>query len=471
LYPGIWLGSPSPGRVTEWSIGINGHTDYYNFTEPASLPFCDWDCPPEDGTGEHCTVSCTGCGVCSVTYNASADVITGDNTVTFWTSEQIDQFALLAVYENTSMEELQYWVKEGQEYPDTAPYHVYFNESSSSGPIDTGNISAVEYYTYGYPHCPGESGWPDLNGNYIGVPNISKDNNYADVFYGWTEIPPAYIEAPDNCFLYPTLGNDRMMVPVLGIHYSTESVDLVPPYTTGHDPAPNETDVPPDTNIVVHVKDSGTGVNQSTIEMTVEGEPVAPVITGTPADYTVTYDPTANFDSGQVVYVTVDAADLNETPNVMTTDSYSFTIKELKPATSFMIYGWVNDSEGAPVNDPGVNVTNLNTLEIYAVETNASFNYYQVITCSENVSAGDVLHFTVIAETTKEFDYEVTVDDMNRGGFEQNVPGGLNIGESVTLKFTGWKPIGDDCFINCVFSETYHDYAITAVADCDNDKW
>jgi hypothetical protein len=177
------------------------------------------DCPPEDGTGEHCTVSCSGYGVCSVTYNANPYVITGDNNVTYWTSEQIYHVGLLAVYENESMEKLQYWVKEGHEKPDTAPYHVYFNETGNTGPIDTGNISTVEYYSYGYPYCPGAAGWPDLNGNYIGSPNITKNNQYANVFYGWTDIPPAYIDAPDNCFLYSTLGNDRMMVPVLGIHY------------------------------------------------------------------------------------------------------------------------------------------------------------------------------------------------------------------------------------------------------------
>ena len=235
MYPGIWLGSLSPGRVTEWSIEINGHVDYFNFTELGSLPFCNLDCPPEDGTGEHCTVSCTGCGACSVTYNASPYVVTGDNDVTYWTDEQIYQVGLLAVYANESMEKLQYWIKEGQEYPDTAPYHVYFNESSSSGPIDTGNISAVEYYSYGYPHCPGESGWPDLNGNYIGSPNITKNNQYANVLYGWTEIPPAYIDAPDNCFLYPTLGNDRMMASVLMLQYG-ESGPNQPPVADPNGP-------------------------------------------------------------------------------------------------------------------------------------------------------------------------------------------------------------------------------------------
>ena len=98
-------------------------------------------------------------------------------------------------------------------------------------------------------------------------------------------------------------------------------------YTSGHDPAPRAINVPIDTDIVVHVKDDGEGVDQSTIVMTVEGFPVAPDITGTPADYTLTYDPPADFGYEQVVDVTIDASDLNTTPNVMPQDAYSFTAK------------------------------------------------------------------------------------------------------------------------------------------------
>ena len=226
LYPGIWLGSPYPGRVTNWTITINGHTDSYSFTEPESLPFCDWDATPEGSTpeGTGCKVSCTGCGQCFVTYNASPYIVTGDNTITLWTSEQIDQFALLAVYEDESMPEMQYWIKEGHEYPDNAPYFVYFNETVNTGPIDPDNISSVEYYTYAYPHCVGESGWPYLNGNYIDAPNITYNNNYDDVLYYWTNIPPRYITSSSNYFHYPTLGNDRLMVPILVLKYGTSDL-------------------------------------------------------------------------------------------------------------------------------------------------------------------------------------------------------------------------------------------------------
>ena len=84
----------------------------------------------------------------------------------------------------------------------------------------------------------------------------------------------------------------------------------------------------------------------------------------------------------------------------------------------FLINGRVNCTNGNPVNDPSVTVTNLNTGEVFIAETNASSNYYQVITSSLNVSAGDVLHFNV---SNREFDHPVTPAEMNAGGFEQNV--------------------------------------------------
>lgn len=105
-----------------------------------------------------------------------------------------------------------------------------------------------------------------------------------------------------------------------------EEEDVTPPYTSGHSPAVGATDVAPDTNIVVHVQDDGDGVDMTTIVMTVEGMRVIPAITGTAADYTLTFDPPAGFAYLQAVDITVEATDL--AGNVMSRDSYSFTIAE-----------------------------------------------------------------------------------------------------------------------------------------------
>jgi len=90
--------------------------------------------------------------------------------------------------------------------------------------------------------------------------------------------------------------------------------------------------------------------------------------------------------------------------------------------TPFLIDGWVNNSVGNPVNDFLVNVTNTNTSEVFTAETIADSNYYQVLTSSENVSAGNVLHFYACDNgNVEEFDHTVTEGEMNAGGFEQNI--------------------------------------------------
>jgi parallel beta-helix repeat protein len=100
--------------------------------------------------------------------------------------------------------------------------------------------------------------------------------------------------------------------------------DTIPPYTTGHNPAKNATGVAKDTSIIVHIRDDGAGVDQSSIEMTVEGVQVTPTITGNKYDYTLNY--TTSFNYSQVVNVTIKAEDLATTPNGMPQESYSFTI-------------------------------------------------------------------------------------------------------------------------------------------------
>lgn len=124
--------------------------------------------------------------------------------------------------------------------------------------------------------------------------------------------------------------------------------DSDPPYTEGHNPGKDATNVPRDTNIVLHVKDDDSGVDQASITMKVEGQEVAPDISGTPADYTVEYNPPTPFDYGQEVEVSVDAPDLKG--NVMDTDVYSFTVEYQNFAHDFpegmrMI--------GLPVQAPG----------------------------------------------------------------------------------------------------------------------
>jgi hypothetical protein len=88
--------------------------------------------------------------------------------------------------------------------------------------------------------------------------------------------------------------------------------------------------------------------------------------------------------------------------------------------TPFVVSGWVNYTDGTPVNDPSVTVTNMGTSEVFIAETSVSSNYYQIATSSDNVSAGNVLRFNVSKGNSTEFDHPVILADMNTGGFMQN---------------------------------------------------
>ena len=100
-------------------------------------------------------------------------------------------------------------------------------------------------------------------------------------------------------------------------------LDTVAPFTSDHDPVGGATGQPLNKPVILHVQDAGAGVDNGTITMTVGGVTVTPVVTGSAADYTLTYTPTVNYTPLTAYTVVVDAADL--AGNVLPTDTYSFT--------------------------------------------------------------------------------------------------------------------------------------------------
>ncbi len=125
------------------------------------------------------------------------------------------------------------------------------------------------------------------------------------------------VEAVDSVPLQGAMSNSPV---------SAMAMDRTPPYVIGHDPAPDST-APIDTNISVEVRDDGVGVDQSTIQMTVEGIPVVPDITPITNGYLLIYDPPSDLAYGQEMNITVYADDLATPPNQMDgPHSYSFQI-------------------------------------------------------------------------------------------------------------------------------------------------
>ena len=206
----------------------------------------------------------------------------------------------------------------------------------------SGTIPADGYLVFSYG-----SGWLNNGGDIIYLNNTTANIDkvvYGDWDDGNTEDNAPAPDAGESVGRFPNGVDTDVDVadfqifdnPTQGAeNVVTMAVDTTTPYTSEHDPESGATGVPIDTSITVHVLDDGTGVNISTIVMTVNGADVTLTpddITGTPTEYTIVYTPPEDFDYDQLVNVTIDAADLNDTPNAMVPDEYSFTITGETPS-------------------------------------------------------------------------------------------------------------------------------------------
>jgi hypothetical protein len=139
---------------------------------------------------------------------------------------------------------------------------------------------------------------------------LKDDNNYAIFWRGHDDNDDGWIYGAFGGGGDPE-GEGYVHAVLAALVLNLEEEDITPPYTDGYDPAPGAFNVSVDTNITVHVKDSGAGVNMSTIVMKVNNLSVTPVITGIPADYELIYDPPDDFNFSETVNVSLYACDLD----------------------------------------------------------------------------------------------------------------------------------------------------------------
>ncbi len=98
--------------------------------------------------------------------------------------------------------------------------------------------------------------------------------------------------------------------------------DKTPPYVTGISPQPNAAKVKPDTELVLHIKDDGAGVDKDSILFKVQGTAIKPELSGDGADLRLIYKPASPFKYGETVNIQIQADDLARTPNNV---EYSFS--------------------------------------------------------------------------------------------------------------------------------------------------
>jgi len=163
---------------------------------------------------------------------------------------------------------------------------------------------------------------------------IGDSSTYEDCTIRETQIPSAWSDtsitvtfnqgsfSEGTVYLY-VIDADGVPSAGFAISIGEEAGDTTPPYVDQRSPADEATDVSIDTAIICHIKDAGDGVDTDTIVMTVNSVEVEPVITGTAADYTLTYTPGASLEYSTEYTASVDGDDLMG--NSMTTVEWTFT--------------------------------------------------------------------------------------------------------------------------------------------------
>lgn len=193
---------------------------------------------------------------------------------------------------------------------------------SVKGTPVTPNITGtpINYLVSYNPDTP--FGYNEIVGVMISAKDIDGNEMPLDI-YEFTTLPPptATPTATATATNTPTPTNTPLPTST-----PTPTPDTQPPFPDYHYPQRHEYDVPNDTSILVHITDEGTGVNPTTLSMSVEGIDVAHWlrITRSQADYVLFYNPPQPFNEGQIVDVAVNASDL--AGNTMPTYLYNFTI-------------------------------------------------------------------------------------------------------------------------------------------------
>ncbi|MDZ7267924.1 MAG: gliding motility-associated C-terminal domain-containing protein [candidate division KSB1 bacterium] len=103
-------------------------------------------------------------------------------------------------------------------------------------------------------------------------------------------------------------------------------LDVKPPLFINFNPAPDDSEVPPQTAIALEIVDDITGVDSASIRMQVNGVPVIPAITGAQQRLAVVYQPGSPFRLNETVRVQVAAADRSRPANADSV-AYSFRIR------------------------------------------------------------------------------------------------------------------------------------------------
>jgi hypothetical protein len=179
----------------------------------------------------------------------------------------------------------------------------------------------------------------NLNSIVVNIQGVNYTHNSGNFSYtGTANNYHVIIDIPVNFSLGEVVevsidGADLNGMPMATFEYSFQIIeDVQPPYTGEWFPQPGSTGLPIDTNISFNIYDNIEGVDITSVNVNIQGITYTYLnttfqYTTIPNGFSITIDPPYNFSYGEMVTVEIDAADLSQPPNQMSTFSFNFQCK------------------------------------------------------------------------------------------------------------------------------------------------
>jgi len=241
-----------------------------------------------------------------------------------------------------------------------------------------------------------------------------------------------------------------------------------PPYTGDYDPIPGQQNVPIDSNVNFHVYDDDLGVDINTLLVEIDGTLYSVAngnlsYSGNSEDYSISINPTENFEFSQFVTVEIDVADLAIPPNQLSGFYYSFQcisdeetpyVTELDPQ-AFSVDNPVNTNISFHINDDGFGVdVNSVTAHVQNIEYSVALgnlfysgavnDYLFIVDPVDNFNSGDTVYVSIEASDmvipantmgTFSYSFECIIEDTTPPFIWQPNPanGAVNVSVSTPI--------------------------------------
>jgi hypothetical protein len=196
---------------------------------------------------------------------------------------------------------------------------------------------------------------------------------------------------------------------VLSEEYSfTILPDKVAPVIVDRYPKKDSVDVQTNPNIIIYLKDDLSGIDKSSISLLINDKIVSPEIIGMSSYFILMWTPQEKFGYNQKVKIVVQAKDMAVPPNVMATETYSFTTVKDPDITSPYVDGYLPAKNARNVSVDTSIVFHVKDIQSGVDKSSIKLQVNGIITTP--VITGTVTDFVVIYKPQVKFGYNQEIN-------------------------------------------------------------